>query len=180
MTTQNDWRMGEREGEQLYKLAYDLKPNVILETGTHQGYSGMWFLKALNDLNQGILITVDILTPGSYTKINANGLQKNHALATKNLSSVSDRFVQIVDTIPDVETIDLLFINGDHSLAGCLHDLKTYYPKLRKGGLCLMHDFHGIQVPAAFDMYFSGIKDYPKTELRSNDVFKNDLLVIYK
>lgn len=174
----NTWRMAEKEGQQLYEIAMSLKPTIILETGTHQGYSGMWFLKALKDLQQGMLITIDILSTEKYDKLNKEQLLENHIIAKHNLQSISNRFVQITAGEPDVDVIDLLFIDGDHSFKGCLNDLNAYYPKLRKGGICLLHDFHGIQVPAAFEEFF--YKNKPHTEFKDNSVFKNDLLIIYK
>lgn len=42
--------------------------------------------------------------------------------------------------IHDDESIDLIFIDGDHSYTGCLSDLNAYWPKLKKGGHMLCHD----------------------------------------
>lgn len=37
--------------------------------------------------------------------------------------------------------IDLLFIDGDHTKDGCLHDLQAWVPHVKKGGVVLLHDF---------------------------------------
>ena len=42
--------------------------------------------------------------------------------------------------IHDDESIDLAFIDGDHSFEGCLNDLIVVYPKMKKGGVILVHD----------------------------------------
>ena len=38
-------------------------------------------------------------------------------------------------------TIDLLYIDGDHSFDGCYNDLKNWYPKLKTGGFILNDDY---------------------------------------
>lgn len=41
----------------------------------------------------------------------------------------------------DDESIDFVFIDGDHSFKGCSSDISLWYPKLRKGGLLSGHDY---------------------------------------
>jgi len=174
------WEMARKEGQQLYQIALDLKPSVIVEVGTFKGHSGAWFLKALEELGKGLLITIDITKPINYNKLTKAQLTANHHEATENLKAVSERFVQVVDEVnPDVpDVIDLLFIDGNHTQEACYQDLSQFYPKLRKGGICLVHDFHGIRVPAAVASYFG--TEMPRHELKTDDEFKGDLLIIYK
>lgn len=51
---------------------------------------------------------------------------------------------------PDLP-LDLVFIDGDHSFEGCMADLITWVPKVKKGGMILLHDadtasFPGVQL----------------------------------
>lgn len=39
------------------------------------------------------------------------------------------------------ETIDFVFIDGDHSYEGCSSDISLWYPKLKEGGLLSGHDY---------------------------------------
>lgn len=41
---------------------------------------------------------------------------------------------------PGVEELDLLFIDGDHSYAGCTADLDQWYPRVVPGGHVVLHD----------------------------------------
>jgi hypothetical protein len=41
---------------------------------------------------------------------------------------------------PD-ESIDFVFIDGDHSYEGCAKDIDLWYPKLKDGGLLSGHDY---------------------------------------
>ena len=36
--------------------------------------------------------------------------------------------------------IDVLFIDGDHSYAGCKRDIEVWYPHMKEGGVMLFHD----------------------------------------
>lgn len=38
------------------------------------------------------------------------------------------------------ESLDMIFIDGDHSFEGCLKDLRAWYPKLKPGGIFFGHD----------------------------------------
>lgn len=42
--------------------------------------------------------------------------------------------------IHDDNSIDLAFVDGDHSYSGCLEDLKNVLPKMKKTGTILIHD----------------------------------------
>jgi predicted O-methyltransferase YrrM len=42
--------------------------------------------------------------------------------------------------IHDAASIDLAFIDGDHSYEGCLDDLRAVWPKMKSGGVILIHD----------------------------------------
>jgi len=39
------------------------------------------------------------------------------------------------------ESIDFVFIDGDHSYEGCAADIKAWFPKLKPGGLLSGHDY---------------------------------------
>lgn len=39
------------------------------------------------------------------------------------------------------ESLDIVFVDGDHSYTATLRDLELWYPKIRKGGVLSGHDF---------------------------------------
>ncbi|WP_009958290.1 class I SAM-dependent methyltransferase [Verrucomicrobium spinosum] len=49
---------------------------------------------------------------------------------------------QFVDAF---EKIDLLFIDGDHSMEGCTFDFEHYAPKIPSGGYIAFHDYSSIR-----------------------------------
>lgn len=50
--------------------------------------------------------------------------------------------------------IDLLYIDGDHSRRGALRDLQLWIPKVRRGGLVLVHDMDNKGVQRAAREFF--------------------------
>lgn len=48
-----------------------------------------------------------------------------------------------VDAAKDFEdeSVDLVFIDGDHTFNGCLSDIDAWWPKLKLGGVMLGHDY---------------------------------------
>jgi predicted O-methyltransferase YrrM len=45
-----------------------------------------------------------------------------------------------VSVIHEDESVDMAFIDGDHSEEGILGDLRAVYPKIKPGGVILCHD----------------------------------------
>jgi predicted O-methyltransferase YrrM len=45
-----------------------------------------------------------------------------------------------VNCIHEDESVDMAFIDGDHSEDGILRDLRSVYPKIKPGGVILCHD----------------------------------------
>ena len=50
----------------------------------------------------------------------------------------------MVHHIPD-DSCDFIYLDGDHSYAGCLADIKAYWPKLKDGGIMAGHDYDDIE-----------------------------------
>jgi predicted O-methyltransferase YrrM len=58
----------------------------------------------------------------------------------------------------DTGEADLLFIDGDHTRAGCLLDLQRWTPKVKTGGTVLVHDCNNPGVLAAIDEFANCIE----------------------
>lgn len=65
-------------------------------------------------------------------------------------------------------TLDFVYIDGDHTYEGVLSDLKSYYPKVVKGGLVSGHDYASPGVSKAVGEFMEGFQvklhtgNYPK------------------
>lgn len=119
----------------LYEIAFESKPNNILEIGVgSRGQSTKVFLSALKENENGTLTSID------------DGARKS---LYKNINErFGDYWKMIVgdshsiDTYNKVKDIkfDLMFIDGDHTYEGVKKDFEMYVPLLKDGGLILMHD----------------------------------------
>ncbi len=54
-------------------------------------------------------------------------------------------------------TIDLIFVDGDHSYEGCKADIETWLPFMKKGGVMAFHDF-GSRASGVTQAIFETIK----------------------
>ena len=92
--------------------------------------------------------------PNEYDPIGENRMKE----AMKALSEFGDRAVfmkamsaEAAAKIPD-ESLDFIYIDGDHSMEGIYTDLYAWIHKVKKGGMLAGHDYK--------DGPGSGIKDY--------------------
>jgi hypothetical protein len=85
----------------------------------------------------------------------------------KNLSQFGNRFkffnmtsIEYGLTLQD-QSLDIIFIDGDHSEEGVYQDLTIFYKKIKKGGMIVGHDYGGnfgkseavVQVKPAVDKF---------------------------
>jgi predicted O-methyltransferase YrrM len=101
---------------------------VVFEIGVRSGASTAALLLGVEE-HHGHLYSVDILDCGS--------LFRGHPNWTF-LQTDSKDTAKVMETIP--QTIDVLFIDGDHTRDGYTHDLYTYSPFVADGGLIISHD----------------------------------------
>ena len=130
-----EWQVVSREIAALSPLA------VYLEIGSMEGGS-LWAFGRLFAPGNA-LIAVD--RPIRHTR------PKLEAVATKMRrlgydihliigSSHNSAIASAVDAALAGRTVDVLFIDGDHSAEGVRADVADYVPLVRPGGLVVMHD----------------------------------------
>lgn len=119
-------------------LVQTLDPAQTVELGVDYGFS----LIELSRYNNGVVTGFDWFQGDVQA-----GHRDVEAIARKNLEDAKLRFTEIVkSTFDDAakrfrdSSIDLLHIDGAHDLASVEHDLQTWYPKVRPGGVILLHD----------------------------------------
>jgi len=125
------WNVTPEDGRLLRVLAESIGAKHIVEIGTSNGYSGIWFCLALRSTG-GKLVTHEI---DDYRV----------SLARENFKRAGvEKIVTIVEgdahkTVSRIkEPIDILFIDADKS--GYLDYLKKLLPLVRPGGLILAHN----------------------------------------
>jgi cephalosporin hydroxylase len=137
--------------EELVRLLEDvkqLKPQTVLEIGTHRG--GTLFLWARLAQPDAILLSIDLpggKFGGGYSPFRApiyrrfaQERQKVHLMrANSHDASTLEEAKHLLSGRP----VDLLFIDGDHTYEGVKKDWEMYSPLVRAGGLVVFHDVAG-------------------------------------
>ena len=113
---------------------------IVLEIGTNHGGSCLVWDKLTG--TGGVVITLDVLGLHSQYPIDPQyspwrPLSDFHALL---MDSHAPETLAAVQRILAGRSIDLLFIDGDHSYAGCKQDFEMYSPLVRSGGLVAIDD----------------------------------------
>jgi predicted O-methyltransferase YrrM len=84
-----------------------------------------------------------------------NELCKNNINITKNKMSSNDYVKSIED-----ESIDFVYIDGNHQYTSVKEDIEKWYPKVKMGGFICGHDFYWTGVNKAIMEYFKKLPDY--------------------
>ena len=121
-------------GEFLHGLVRMVKPNRVLETGTHKGISASYIGLALMANGHGTLTTIE--------------------LAPKNINESGELFSKLdleahIDQVhadasefewPHDDPIDILFLDTEPPTR--FAELVRFCPKVKPGGMILVHDLH--------------------------------------
>jgi hypothetical protein len=133
-TSFNDAGIETETGELLYSFTRILKPDRVLETGTHIGVGAAYMGSALRDNKHGMLDTVEFL-PEIYERakqridsLNLNEFVTLHYGDVKDYIIKNDKQYQLIllDTEPQTRFTELIEI----------------FPYLSEGGFVFIHDLH--------------------------------------
>ena len=147
--------MSPAQGEIIRSLVFNTQPKHILEIGCWIGISTIWMASALQEINNnGKITSVDLFgekLPSkkwiysyledsySYTKenISKSGLSEFVNIIQGNSLSIGKKYDDLIS-----EPIDILLIDGDHSIDGCYLDFKLFLPYVKNGGYIILHDIY--------------------------------------
>ncbi|MBU1418288.1 MAG: class I SAM-dependent methyltransferase [Proteobacteria bacterium] len=133
-----------------YCIAKMLRPLLVVEIGCFIGFSTLHFAKALQELSFGRIISIDAFDHKVDT---GRGMQNRQDVAEyyRKKAGLEDilTYIKGYSTVvyPEIKNqiknkIDLLYIDGDHSVNGVFGDFNTYYNDVRVGGYVIIHDIY--------------------------------------
>ena len=122
-----------------------IRPKVIVELGTHWGESYFGFCQSISEQDLDcVCYAVDHWLgeehAGRYSERVYEDVQQYNETYYKPFSrlvrsSFDDAALQFQS-----DTIDLLHIDGLHTYEAANHDFRTWLPKVKPGGIVLLHD----------------------------------------
>jgi hypothetical protein len=126
-------------------LVAGLAPALIVELGTHFGESYFGFCQTVDEL--GLVCrccAVDTwrgdIHSGVYGDTVFAQVESYNDLNYRRFSSLLRTTFDAANAQFDDGTIDLLHIDGAHTYEAARHDFDLWFPKVRPGGVILIHD----------------------------------------
>lgn len=127
--------------EFLYSLVRILKPDLILETGTHIGVSAAYMGQALHDNRNGMIMTFEIIPQHAKAAVE---LMKDLEIQSHVQCWLLDAQKYPCDRedypIKTSGGIDLLFLDSEPQLR--FDEFNKFWPYVKPGGFILIHDLH--------------------------------------
>lgn len=146
----------------LFALATSIRAETIVEVGRFRGASTFALGSALKLLSIGWKEAPEAHQRREidYTRLEDPTVRRHlFSIEKYPLPEVKDHmrddglepFITYLDKPSDQVTpgdledrpVDLAFIDGDHSYAGCMNDVMRFMPLVREGGYLIVHDYYG-------------------------------------
>lgn len=123
----------------LQELVYQVKPDVIVETGVAHGGSATFFASLCRMSNHGRVIAVDIeIRPHNRAALETHPFADRITLIEGD-SIAANTIARVRSLIGEGETV-LVFLDSNHSKAHVLAELHAYAAFVREGGYIVVAD----------------------------------------
>lgn len=119
-------------GELLYSLVRAVKPETVVETGTHKGYSTLLIAAALEANRRGHIHSVDIADYGVQALLEKYGLGARGTFILGDSATVLSALSR--------KKIDFLWLDADHGTEFVLRELASAAGALSPGSYVAFHD----------------------------------------
>ncbi len=150
--------------EFLYKYVENVQPSLIIEVGTHFGYSAFAMASAMLDSNNlGVIYTIDI---------------KSYKYTLDNLERFGNTYFVLGDSkdvLPALPSANLAYIDGEHSYKQVKFDFEAL---VSKSDLVILHDIISVCGPAKLLKEIIDSNDYKYTFTDHHELKFNDSEVI--
>lgn len=133
----------------LYSLIAGLRPERVLEIGTHIGASTLYIAKALQTYSEtSRMTTVDIVdvNDGPDAAWKSSGLPMSPAGYATRLGCRDRIHFEASPSLDFLKTTneayDFIFLDGDHEPQTVYREVSAALPRLNPNGLILLHDYY--------------------------------------
>jgi cephalosporin hydroxylase len=114
------------------EIIYEIKPDVIIETGTFNGGSALFFASMLDLINKGKIMTIDV-SPQPNLPIHPR-------ISYIKGFSLEDDILQAVEGFIKSGDVVLVCLDSDHTRQHVLNELRAYSKFVTKGSYLICED----------------------------------------
>lgn len=135
-------------GEDIPEIIKGIENPVGVEIGVAEGTTTEYLLQTLPTLKLSGVDSYPVYIDWNDTQPNG---EKNYTEMLNKVQPYLDRYEHLYEDSDnavsefDDESLDFVFIDGLHTYDQVLKDCQNYYPKVKKGGFIIGHDFARIQ-----------------------------------
>lgn len=159
--------VNQPESELLREWVRAANPDVVLESGTANGYSTIWMASGLSD--KAVVHTFDPIDRAKVWPLLPE--------AATNIHFHQSEFRNVRKYVPLVEGKILAFIDGDHGILSVLEDWEALLPYLKPNDVVLFHDIGEASVLKALKDI---LQSTPTSRLFTFDTRRGVGVLIYK
>jgi predicted O-methyltransferase YrrM len=130
-----------------------LHPQRVCEIGTAAG--GTLYLLTRVSSPDALIVSIDLGIAPHTRALRERLARPGQRVVSLAGDSHSEETALRLERLLDGQTLDVLFIDGDHSYDGVRADFERYSPLVRSGGIVALHDVnedfrtkHGIETPS--------------------------------
>ncbi len=141
-----DWHSGLGDGGRLlHTIVRMLRPSVIVEIGSARGYSTCAFSLGCSENGHGMVYAIDPHAQNDWTDVGTGGATEDFLRERLRSYQLEPYCTILKKTSVEAaagwsKNIDLLFIDGDHTMAGVRNDFEAFGRWVGPEGLLIFHD----------------------------------------
>jgi len=144
----------------------DVKPDVVIETGTYEGGSALYFASLLDILKKGIVLTIDVKEYGE--------LPEHKRIHYLQGSSLDKNIIKGIENRIEPKSIVLVILDSLHSTNHVLQELEIYSKYVTKGSYLIVEDTNLAGNPVFAGHTYGGPMLAVKKFLKNNKDFIPD------
>ncbi|MCX6351136.1 MAG: class I SAM-dependent methyltransferase [Bacteroidetes bacterium] len=136
--------ISEKTGSLLFRLVKHFKPKTLLELGTNAGVSTMFLAVALKGNEEGVKFYTIEKNPDLWQVVFDNySHKKNLILGMPEIKFIKGDFKdRLPEVLNEIDTLDFVFIDGDHTKIGMLNYFNQCAAKASEKSVFVFDDIH--------------------------------------